>query len=354
MSLVSIAAIVGAFALIVLVHEAGHFIAARLSGMAVHEFSLGFGRPLLFWFRRGQTQYSIRFWPFLSYVRVAGMEPGDEHPQGFDKKPRWAQAVVLVMGCLMNFLLAVGIYIFIGSRIGLAVPQNRIQEVLPDTPAARAHLVPGDRIVGAQGRAGLSVDEVRDAIQKHPNKPMTIVIERKGQRLTLPIIPKADLGYELKGLRLVEMPTGIIGIHFAYTRERAGIMRSIGFGFQATSGMIQMQAAGMIAMVARRVKPDVMGPVGVVHTMYREARTGWADFLTIFAAIAVTVGFINLLPVPPMDGSRLVIVALEAIRRKPFDKQKESLVHLVGLAVILALFLLLTYQDIIRIATRHE
>ncbi|MFB3880181.1 MAG: RIP metalloprotease [Armatimonadota bacterium] len=351
MNYVSIAAIVGAFALIVLVHEAGHFLAARLSGMAVHEFSIGFGRPLLLWFRRGNTQYSLRLWPFISYVRVAGMEPGDDHPQGFNTKSRLAQAFVLVTGCLMNFLLAVCIYIAIGALIGLPVADNRVKTVLPGMPAAAAKLLPGDRIVGLHGRTGMPVEDIRRAIQASPGKALQLTVERDGRLRAVAITPARDTTYRLKGLRLVEAPIGLIGVHFAFSRQRAGMAESVALGFEETYRMIQFQAAALIATAARRVPADFMGPVGVVHTMYAEARSGWADFLTIFAAIAVTVGFINLLPIPPLDGSRLLIVVLEAVRRKPFDKRKESLVHLVGLAVILALFVLLTYRDIVRIAT---
>lgn len=354
MSLVSIAAIVGAFALIILVHEAGHFFAARLAGMAVHEFSIGFGRPLLFWFRRGQTQYSLRLWPFISYVRVAGMEPGDEHPQGFNTKSRLAQAFVLVTGCLMNFVLAMTIYVMIGALIGVPVAQNLVKEVMPGTPAAAAQIMPGDRIVGVDGRADLSVEQIRKAIQEHPNRPMKLVVERDGEHRTIALTPKTDYLYDVRGLRVIKVAIGLIGVGFDVAWERAGIARSIVIGYETTWAMIHLQAVSIIAMITRQVPADVMGPVGVVDAMYREARSGWADFLAIVAAIAVTVGFINLLPVPPLDGSRLVIVVIEAVRRKPFDKQKESLVHLVGLAVILALVLLITYRDIIRIAAGRE
>jgi len=349
-----VAAIVGAFALIILFHEAGHFVAARIWGMAVHEFSIGFGRPLLLWFRRGETQYSLRLWPFISYVRVAGMEPGDDHPRGFNTKSRVAQAFVLVTGCLMNFLLAMAIYVAIGAFIGVPVGRNLVKEVLPGTPAAAAQIRPGDRIVGVDGRSGLSVEAIRKAIQAHPSKPMKLVLERDGKLLTISLTPKTEHRYDVRGLRVAKVPIGLIGVGFDVAWERAGIGRSIVIGYETTWEMIHLQAVGIIAMITRQVPADVMGPVGVVDAMYKQARSGWADFLSMFAAIAVTVGFINLLPVPPLDGSRLVIVAIEAVRRKPFNKQKESLVHLVGLAVILALVLLITYRDIIRIAATRE
>jgi regulator of sigma E protease len=347
----SIAAILMAFGLIVLFHEAGHFLAARASGMAVHEFSIGFGRPLLFSFRRGQTQYSFRLWPFFSYVRVAGMEPDDDHPQGFHRKSRLAQGFVLVTGSLMNFVLAIGIYIFMGAVIGLPVAEDRIEEIIPDTPAASADVQPGDRLIGVNGRLDLSLDEIRERIQRSPGKPIDVAIERDGDVLTIEITPAAEKAYELKGLKLTMVPMGLIGVRFHATRQRKAIGESVVLGFKQTIGMIQLQAAGLVGMIRREVPASARGPVGVVHTMYSEAQSSWSDFLAMFALIAIAIGFLNLLPVPPLDGSRLVIVALEAVRRKPFDKQKEGIVHVIGFGLILALVVLLTYQDIVRILT---
>ncbi len=350
----SVAAILLAFGLIVLVHEAGHFLAARACGMAVYEFSIGFGRPLLFWFRRGQTQYSFRLWPFVSYVRVAGMEPNDDHPQGFHRKSRFAQAFVLATGSLMNFVLAVAIYVFMGAVIGLPVGDKMIERVEPDTPAARVGIQPGDRIVGLNGDLDLSLDEIREQIQDSPGKPIDLEVDRDGELLTIEITPMTKTGYDLKGLRLTQVPLGLVGVYFHTSRQRKPIGESIVLGFKQTVGMIQLQAAGILGILARRVPAEAKGPIGVVHVMYGQAQSGWLDFLFTFAAITIAIGFLNLLPIPPLDGSRLVIVALEGIRRKPFDKQKESIVHLIGLALFLALVVLLTYQDILGIIAGGE
>ncbi len=354
MSFLSIAAILLAFGLIVLFHEAGHFLAARLCGMAVHEFSIGFGRPLLFWFRRGQTQYSFRLWPFISYVRVAGMEPNDDHPQGFHRKSRPAQAFVLASGSVMNFVLAVAIYIFMGAVVGVPVADNRIEEIIPDYPAAQTDLRPGDELVGIDGKLGLSLDQIRRAIQDSPGKAITLEVARDGERLTIEITPVSERSYELKRLSVTEVPMGMIGVRFHASRHRRGVGESVVMGFTQTVGIIQLQAAILVGWLRRELRPAVMGPVGVVHTMYGEAQSSWFDFLATFALIAVAIGFLNLLPIPPLDGSRLVIVGLEGIRRKPFDKEKESIVHLIGFALFIALFVLLTYRDILRILTGAE
>ncbi len=353
-SIPSIAAILLAFGLIVLFHEAGHFLAARLCGMAVHEFSIGFGRPLLFRFRRGHTQYSFRLWPFISYVRVAGMEPNDDHPKGFHRKSRPAQAFVLATGSLMNFVLAVGIYIFMGAVLGLPVPDNMVETVKPDTPAESAGIQPGDRLIGINGKLDLSLGDIQKQIRSSPGKPINVEIEREGRHLTVGITPMTETTYDVDGLRLDPVAVGLIGVYFHSSRQRESIGDSIVLGFKQTIGMIQFQAAGILGMLARRVPAEAKGPIGVVHIMYGQAQSGWYDFLLTFALIAIAIGFLNLLPIPPLDGSRLVIVALEAIRRKPFDKEKENIVHLVGLALFLALFVLLTYQDILGIIAGGE
>jgi len=344
-------AIALAFGATVFVHEAGHFLAARLGGTAVREFSIGFGRPLLFWFRRGETQYSFRLWPFFSFVRIAGMEPGDDHPHGFDRKSRPAQASVLITGPAMNFLLAVAIYILMGAAIGMPVALNTIKQVMPDTPAAKAGLLPGDRLLGVNGRPGLSVAKIREVIQQHPEKQITLEVERHGRRRSIPVTPRTEPALDIQGLRLVKVPIGLIGVEFDTRPQRMGIAKSIVTGFALTYEMILLNISGFLAMLTRTLPAELMGPIGVVHTLYREAGVDWLAFLGKCATITVAIGFVNLLPIPPLDGSRLVIIALEAIRRKPFDKRKEIVVHLIGFALLLLLMVVLTYKDILRIIT---
>jgi len=337
-----------AFGLTVFVHEAGHFAAARLSGMAVHEFSIGFGRPLLFWLRRGDTQYSFRLWPFFSFVRVAGMEPGDEHPRGFHKKSRLAQTFVLVTGCMMNFLLAVAIFIFMGAVLGRPVEvTNTVGRVLRGTPAQRAGVAAGDKLIGINGRTDVSHEELVKTIQKHPEQAIVLEIEREGEHLSINITPEKVMGWTDDGERTVAQ--GRIGVVFRSRIERMGIGESVVGGFQLTVAAIYELAGHLFEVIWQGKGPELVGPVGVVQIMYREAEVDWRYFFFVFAMVTVSIGFLNLLPIPPLDGSRLVIVGLEAIRRKPFDKRKEIIVHLIGFALLLGLIVVLTFKDIARI-----
>jgi len=317
--------------------------------MTVYEFSIGFGRPLLFWLKRGDTQYSFRLWPFLSYVRIAGMEPDDDHPQGFGKKPRAAQAAVLSLGSLMNFLLAVGIFVFMGTVIGMPVAQNYIGKVMEKSPAQQAGLLPGDRILGANGRAGLRVPEIRKAIEANPGKAIILEIARRGKRMSVRVVPRAETGFEVRGLRTRQIKVGRIGIGFGYKVRPMRVGESVKEGFLFIYDMVHVQIAGMIGVFMRTVPADVMGPVGMADMLYHQAKEGWTDFLWTFALFTVAVGFINLLPLPALDGSRLVIVGIESIRRKPFDKRKEAIVHLVGLVLFLCLAVVVAYGDVLRI-----
>lgn len=342
-------AIALAFGLTVFVHEGGHFVGARLCGMAVYEFSIGFGRPLLFWLRRGETQYSFRLLPFFSYVRIAGMEPGDDHPQGFDKKNRLAQAFVLVLGCLMNFLLGVAIFVFIGLTIGKVLGiSSRIDKVMTGSVAARSGIAAGDRLVGFDGRADLPLEKIQEAIQGRPGKPITLVLDRGGRKLSVTLTPEQVSAPAMRPDQSVYYkPIGRIGVVFHTRTKRMGIGESVVSGFVATYEMTKISVIFLPAVLRGRM--PVMGPVGVVHQLYNEVKVSWLSFLTMAAALTIGIGFLNLFPIPPLDGSRLLITALEAIRRKPFDKRKEVVVHLVGFALLLALVVVLTYSDILRI-----
>jgi len=341
-----------AFNLALFVHEAGHFMAARLTRMTVYEFSMFIGRPLLLWFRRGDTQYSLRSWPFACYVRIAGMEPEDDHPQGFYKRSRLAQAFVLFSGSAMNFLLAVAIFIFIGVVIGKPVDvTNTIDRVMPGSPAAQIGLMPGDRLVGYKGKAHFRLVEIQKFIQAHPEESIPLEIERNGRRLSLDITPERKSVPEMRDDKLVYRQIGRIGVGFRMRLEHMGIGESIVAGIRDAYRMIQLTVTYLVGLILGKMPLAVAGPVGVAHILYTEAQAGWLSFLSTFAALTVALGAAQLLPIPLADGGRLAIVAVEAIRRKPFDKRKEAVVHLVGFALLLVLMVVITYKDIERIIT---
>jgi regulator of sigma E protease len=352
--LLKVVAIALAFGLIVFVHEGGHFLFARLAGMAVYEFSLGFGRPLLFSFKRGETQYSFRLWPFISYVRIAGMEPDDDHPRGFDKKPRWQRAIVLVAGCVMNFGLAVVLFIAMGLIFGKIVATNELAFVAPNTPAAKAGLMANDRLLGMNGQSGWRVEDIRAAIVNSRGHPVVFTVERKQQRFALSITPKPVDQLDVDGLKVHKIQVYQIGVSFAGRPVPMGVGEAIVGSVRDTIALLQEQIAGIIAMITRvvRVQGNVMGPVGIVTTMYTQAQQSWMNLFYMAALLSVAVGFLNLFPFPPLDGSRLLILAYEGAIGRSIDKQKELIVHLVGMVILLGLAAFLTFWDVQRLFHR--
>jgi regulator of sigma E protease len=288
----------------------------------------------------------------------------------------------------MNFLLGVAIFIFIGAVLG--IPENvtkRVDRVIAGDPAAEAGLQAGDVLVGFDGKRELELAGIQKHIQEHPGEQIQLEIERDGEPLAIAITPKevaiqvleprepvegesegegrtqtsaepdeeqsdeAPAPLKLEDTKVVTRKIGRIGVVFEVEVKKLGLWESIGAGFRQTYEMIKLLVQYLILAVTGRAPLMLQGPVGVAHILYENVQTSWMNFLNITALLTVGIGFLNLLPIPPLDGSRLVITGVEAIRRRPIDKHKENLVHLVGFGLLLTLVVVLTYKDILRIVT---
>lgn len=334
------------FALIIVFHELGHFLVAKACGIPVWEFSLGFMRPILFQRKRGETVYSLRAVPLGGFVRIAGMEPGEDDPNGFDKKSRSARFAVLSAGPFMNFVLAALLFAVLGVTYGKTVRATQtIERVMSKTPAARAGLREGDRLVAVQGVRG-PVEALRKVIQKNPGRRISIEVRRGGRLMKLSLVPMTseDIVAKDHGHRIVKI--GVIGIVFHAETRPMGLVESLVVGVQETYYSTRAMIVVLDETVAGKLPLRLGGPVRIVREMAEAANVGWVNFIKFSAFLSLNVAVINLLPFPALDGSRLVFVAVEALRRKPIDKRREALVHLVGFALLMLLIALLMYQDI--------
>jgi len=372
---ISILLTIALFALIIVFHEFGHFVIAKLAGMRVHEFSLGFGGPALLSFKWRGTQYSLRPVPIGGYVRIAGMEPDEDVPDGFDKKPILSRLAVIASGSGMNFLLAVLLFWFIGLAFGKVVGQSsQLARVLPDTPAAVAGLAPGDKLVYAQPvpviapgaevaptvepRKTMDVEELRSVISDRPDMPVRIVVLRDKRYLAFRITPRPEkeeaFEPEPNGKGKVVLRTvGRIGVVFANMTAPMGFWESMQSGFVTVYDMTRALIVVLAQTVAGRLPLAVGGPVQIADIMADAARVGWQQFLFWSALISLNVGVINLLPVPALDGSRLVFIIVEGIRRRPIDRRKEAMVHLIGFALLILLLVLVTLKDIVHLIDKY-
>jgi regulator of sigma E protease len=329
------------FGILIFFHEAGHYLAARLVGIGVHEFSLGFG-PRIWGFRRGRTAYNLRAIPYGGYVRLVGLDPRDEErdqPYSFARKPVLYRLIVMVAGPGMNFVLAVvalGMVFFIQ---GVPVATTRVGEVLPGYPAAAAGIERGDRIVAIDGRTVHRWEEVLRAIGTEPHRAKVLTVERGGKTITVRVTPRID-----------ESGKGKIGLSPVVVQKRLSLLSALRVGTEYTCRITVLIADFLGKMVVGRAPADVGGPVRVMVEIGKAAHFGVFPLIQLMAFLSINLGFFNLLPVPALDGARVAFLLWEGVTRRPVDPEKESIVHLVGFAFLILLMVLVTYRDFIQLS----
>ena len=330
-------------AVLVLAHEWGHFMVARKVGIPVYEFSLGFGYKL-FSVTRDGVEYSVRIFPLGGFVRMAGEEMGDnQDPKGFSHRRPWEKMLVSFSGPFMNFVLAAVIFIFIYAAIGIpsAIEEPIIGKVIPDNPAAQAGLMEGDRVLQVNDVEISSWSEFTAQIAANPEgQTMQIEVKREDQTVKLKMVPVRTEGNE--------HPT--IGVISAVKYERQGIFTSIKMGLIQTFSMtvVLLQSIWMLITGGASVN-DLAGPVGITKLVGDVAQIGSVFVLNFAAFLSINLGLLNLLPIPALDGSKIVFSLVEAIRRKPIDPEKEGFIHWIGFMFLILLIVLVTYNDIIRL-----
>ncbi len=328
--------------LLVLVHEWGHFIAARKIGVPVEEFSVGFG-PLLASKERRGVQYSLRGIPLGGYVRMTGEEDELDAPDGFMNRKPWEKIVIAAAGPAMNFVAAIVLFIFVFSILGM--PQSSMEPVLGGTveegPAAEAGLLEGDRILEVDGHPVTDWNEITGIVSvAAPGKNITVTFERGGEQKTVTVQPYYD----------EERGRALIGIYSSVTYERVSIMKAIPEGFKYTWEMTSLLLEGLAMLVTGQVgADDISGPVGITAMIGDAARSGTITLLTFMALLSVNLGLMNLLPIPALDGSKILFAAVEWIRGKRLPREREAMVHWIGLVVLLGLMALATFNDIERL-----
>lgn len=358
MAIVGVLGIIVILGTIIFVHECGHFIVAKLSRMRVDEFAMGFG-PALWSKKRGDTLYAIRAVPLGGYVRIAGMEPGEEQtPDGFFQKPFIPKFFTIAAGALMNFVLALVLMIVLGMAIGYPLKEGPaiIDGVQPKSPAATAGIKAGDMIVAIGDTQPITNASARDLIRQSDG-PIPLTLERQGQQRIVTVTPKIMETADIKGISIKRVQYRGIGIVISTIPQRVGVVRSIQEGWYTVGRQIQFAAANVLFIFSGQAKfSEVGGPVMVARASYDVSKdaltssTAMAAFLGQFALFSVLIGFFNLLPIPALDGGRLFSLVVEEgyqrVSGKQFDRNKEAMVHMVGMVLLLALVLLITVKDV--------
>lgn len=349
----TIIAILAVLAPIILVHELGHFIAARLSGIRVDEFGLGFPPRAVTLFKRGDTIYTLNWLPLGGFVRPAG-EDDPNVPGGLAGASKRARFFTLSAGALANFLLA-GVILWVTFMVGTPIYDREkvaVGGVRADTPAQTAGLLEGDIILEAAGKPVDGYEALNSEVTRHQGQTMMLLVERDGQLLTLEITPRAEGSYNPD----IEGPLGI-AITYPPTGEwqRAGPIEAAGRSVESIYEFTSLTLRAPAMLISGELTPAQARPVSIIgigqiagQAAETTADTGdWSALLSIAAAISIALGLTNLLPLPALDGGRILFVLIEAVRGRRIEPEREGTVHLVGMLVLLGLMVVLMIQDII-------
>ncbi len=330
------------FSVIIFVHELGHFLFARLFKVKVEEFAIGMG-PKIFSKTKNETLYSIRSIPIGGFCKMEGEDISADTEGSFSGKAWYKKLIILAAGAAMNILLG-----FIISTIFVAfsshqtgIPSTTVDSVLETSPLY-GFLAPGDQVTALNDTPVHIKRDVDFFMQQNGEKPFKITICRGGEILTKTFSP-------LKTTYSDGTAAYIIG--FVPKTEKPNVLNVLYQSFWQTvwMGKLVFVSLGMLLGGQASVS-DVSGPVGVVSAMNTQAQTGGLIALLYFAGfISVNIGIMNLLPIPALDGGRILFVLIEAFRRKPIPPEKEGLVHFAGLLLLMGIMVLATWNDIIRL-----
>ena len=369
------------FGLVIFVHELGHFIAAKLTGVYAPRFSIGFG-PALLKKRFGETEYQLAAIPLGGYVRMASredevtafIEGGSEEPppdlvapavptltehfdpnamkpfgpkdvpenRWFESKPLASRLFIMLSGVTMNvllaFLLCVGILVYYGHP----KPSASVDQVLPGKPAAAAGLLSGDSLVAIDGTQIRRWEDFQRIVEKSTGVPVALTLIRNGNRKTVTVTPAPDTMTDtLTGKPKV---VGKIGLLAKSLRDPIPFGEALGGGFSMISAM-----GGLVFTTLRNLHPSQLGgPIAIAQASVEVARSGWISLLLLIATISVNVAIVNLLPIPVLDGGQIVINVLETIKGKPFSLKTRENILRGGLLVIAMIFVLVMFNDISR------
>lgn len=337
---------------LIFVHELGHFLFAKLSGIKVLKFSLGFG-PKVIGKKIGETEYLLSAIPLGGYVKMLGEEPEDELDEADKKRSYKNQSIlkrasVIFAGPFFNILTAVVIFFFV-FIIGIPVLQPIIGEVMDDSPASVAMLQKGDRIIEINGRKIDKWTDMTNIIHQSANKPLSIKIQRSSETLQLTITPQSR---KMKDLFGEEKEVGLIGVKPSgdIITVSEDVFTAAGSAVVRTWEVIALTVTGIIKLIQRIIPADTIGgPIMIFSLAEKQAEAGPLSFFVFAAIISINLAILNLLPIPVLDGGHLLFLGIEAIRKKPLSDKTILISHKLGWAFLLALMAFAIYNDIFRL-----
>ncbi|AFL52100.1 regulator of sigma E protease [Sinorhizobium fredii] len=349
--------------LLVFVHEMGHYLVGRWSGIRIVAFSVGFGPELFGWTDRLGTRWKFCAIPLGGYVKFFGDEDAastpdyrrletikpEERARTFLGAKLWKRAATVAAGPIANFLLAIAIFAVLFSIYGRAVADPVVAFVAPGSAAEKAGVLPGDRLISIDGKRIATFDDVRRYVSVRPELPIKVRIDRAGAVVDLDMVPQRTESVDPLGNKVEE---GKIGIG---TNQEAGNFRVETYGPLEAVGQGALQSWRIVTgtfdylsnlFVGRMNADQVGGPIRIAQMSGQMAKLGIAEVLNFAAVLSVSIGLLNLMPVPVLDGGHLMFYAVEALRGKPVGPAAQELAFRIGFAMVLMLTVFAAWNDI--------
>ncbi|RPF72858.1 RIP metalloprotease RseP [Aurantiacibacter spongiae] len=338
---------------LVVLHELGHYLVGRWFGVGADAFSVGFGKELAGFTDRRGTRWKLSALPFGGYVQFRGdMNPAsipdpdapveEDH---FQARPLWQRALIVAAGPVTNFLVAIAILASFNLAYGRATTPPVVEVLMEEGAAGAAGIDVGDRIVSVNGHRIEDFGDVTPLVAPYPDEPIAMTVERGGRLLDFDFtIP----GYEEQDRFGNSFHVGRIGIG-STTRDMVpvGPLESVGLAVRQTGDILDMMVTGIWQIVSgRRSVEELGGPIKIAKFSGEQLSLGWQSFVSFAALISINLAFINLLPIPALDGGHLAFYAAEAVRRKPASPRSQEWAFRTGMAFVLALMLFVTIIDI--------
>ncbi len=330
------------FSVIIFVHEFGHFITAKLFDVKVSEFAIGMG-PALFKKQKGETTYAVRAIPIGGFCAMEGENGDSDDPRAFAKKSKLKRFIILASGAFMNLILGfVVMLILLGVYNQSGFVSTVIDKVEPGMPAFEAGIREGDRVISVNGYRVYMKSEID--VYGSFEESYEIKIKRGNEKLTFNVTPR-ETELEAGGETYKRKMIGV-----SFKAEEKNFLTLIKYTFHNSVFLGKLVLISLKQLVTGAVSPsNLSGPVGIINEINTAAKSGLSDILYLMALITINLGLFNLLPLPALDGGRILFIIIEAIIRKPVPAKYEGLCHAIGFMLLIALMLYATGNDILRL-----
>lgn len=347
---------------VVFFHELGHFLVARWCGVKVKAFSIGFGKEIFGFNDRHGTRWRFAWIPLGGYVKFMDDENGasvpdrdaldrmtpEEREGAFQNKPLWAKSAIVAAGPIANFLLAIVIFAGTFAFVGIHVTAPRVDELVPNSAAAKAGFQQGDLILSIDGVAIEAFGDMQRIVSASADRELTFVVVRGNREITLKATPERTEIERFRG----KIRVGVLGIRRNasqkdWQHKTVGPIEAVGLGVKETYFIISRTLGYLYELAAGRENADQLGgPIKIADVSGQVASDGFLPLLTLTAMLSVSIGLINLFPVPLLDGGHLLFYAIEAVRRRPLSERSQEIGFRIGLALVLAMMIFATWNDL--------